>query len=237
MADFPETLAPAHQGEAWALEAERNPHRRITLGEVKRILEQDPKCPDALRLNILLDACPPKEKLPRLKALAEQLEAEGAIGLPVIRALMAFARTLEVCGKTKDAVPIYEKALQVDPGDPLEVHHHLARCLLDLRQLKGLKALRERYPEKANALTAWTCLLEIQKSEKQTGLDQALQEARRANHHVEDFLTSRCRVPKHHDVREKGLPGSLEEALHVLDMIGEAWFSDRTALSWIIKQK
>ncbi|WP_005033522.1 tetratricopeptide repeat protein [Holophaga foetida] len=208
--------------------------KREALERVRQALEQDPRSPDALRLKILLEGLPPRAMALQLKTLVEQLESGGACGPPLLRALLALARTLEQCGKGKDAVPVYERALRSSPEDALEIRHHLARCLLDLRRLKELEELLERFHEEPSALTAWIRLLELQKSGEQSGLEQALEEARRANAHVEDFLTSRCRIPRHRHCQESGAPGSEEEALHVLDLIGEAWFSDRAALSWLM---
>lgn len=182
-------------------------------------------------VRILREACPPRERLLRLKELSERLQPPGE---PFLRTLLALARTMEECGKSKDAVPVYEKALSVAPDDPLEIRHHLARCLLNLRRLQELKQLLDRYPAHG-ALAAWIHVLELHKSDKQTGLERALQEARQANPHVEDFLTSRRLIPKHRDTGEEGAPGSVEEALRILERIGEAWFSDRTALYWLLK--
>ncbi|MBP1627027.1 MAG: hypothetical protein H6Q00_1502 [Holophagaceae bacterium] len=228
--------APPRTEDLQLAEVEQLTRRRRTLEQVKRVLEQDPRSPDALRLDILLSPAPPREKASLLKTLITQLEAERVQGAPYLRSLLSLGRVLEQCGKARDAVPLYGKVLQFAPEDPLGVRYHLARCLLDLRRLKDLKELREGFPEDTSALMAWVHLLEVQKSEKQTDLEKALANARRANSFVEDFLTSKRRFPKHHDVPAKPLPGTLEEALHILDMIGEAWFSDRAALSWIIKQ-
>jgi len=211
------------------------PQGKAALAWARSTLARDPQCPDALRLKILLEPGSPQVKAAHLKALVERLEATPTEVAPRLRALLALAQALEQGGRIKDAVPVYERALDLAPEDPLEARYHLARCLLDLRRLKELRVLRERFPEDRSALLQWIRLLEIQKLEKQVGLGEALREARRANPHVEAFLTSRSRIPKHRQASGDAPPGSEAEALHILELIGESWFSDRAALFWLIK--
>nr|WP_320133775.1 tetratricopeptide repeat protein [uncultured Holophaga sp.] len=214
-------------------EAGQLANRREALALVRQALEEAPDHPEALRLGILLDNTPPREKALRLRALAESLEEEPPGGEVLLRTLMALARTLEQSSKPREAVPLYEKVLKLAPGDPLEARHHLARCLLELGRLKELRELRERCLE-PGALRDWILVLELLKTERPSGLVQALEAARLSNPYVEDFLTSRRRVPKHRTPEEEQGPGSLAEALHILDLIGEAWFKDRSALSRIM---
>ena len=97
--------------------------------------------------------------------------------------------------------------------------------------LKGAGRLLKKYKDDASANFAWGRLLERLLAGDEKGAMAALKAARKANRHMELFLTAKKALPK--DLPEMYSPGSEEEAVLCLGFLGAAWVQQEEACSWV----
>jgi tetratricopeptide (TPR) repeat protein len=215
----------------------------------KRALRVDPDCVDALVVLADLDAHTPWERLEALqKAVAAGERSLGETFIrentghfwlmldtrPIMRAMEQLAQQLRGQGIRLDAIRIYERMLELNPNDNQGVRDPLLGLYLETGDLKGAGRLLKRYKKDASANFAWARVLERFLTGTHDEASTALKQARRANKHVELYLTARKTLPKH--LPEMYSLGSDEEAVLCLNCLSGAWAAHQEAVFWLLDQ-
>jgi tetratricopeptide (TPR) repeat protein len=215
----------------------------------KRALRLDPDCVDALMVLTDLDSRSTLQLIDGLKkAVAAGERSLGAkfIGenkghfwllletRPYMRALETLARAHKSARLNVDAIGIYEKMLDLNPNDNQGVRDPLLGLYLETDNLAGAAKLLKKYKEDSLANFAWGRVLERFLAGDRDAAGAALAKARKANPHMELYLTARKPLPK--DPPEMYSPGSEEEAVLCLDNLGGAWAEHKEAAHWLFDQ-
>jgi tetratricopeptide (TPR) repeat protein len=229
-----------------AMEAESDAKARKL---AKRALSLDPDCVDALVVLTDLDARTPREMIEGLqKAVAAGERSLGAKFIreskghfwllietrPYMRAMEQLANSLGNEGISVDAIRIYEKMLDLNPNDNQGVRDALLGLYLEIGDLNGAGRLLKKYKNDASANFAWARVLERFLAGAHDEVTAALKEARRANQHVELYLTGNKPLPM--DLPEMYSPGSEEEAALCLNHLSGAWAAHKEAVFWMLDQ-
>lgn len=212
----------------------------------RRALKADPECVDALAvLAELTSGDRVEEFLERLKeavavgrkALAgEPHDAGGPLwdsleARPYMRARFRLADALRVVGRYGEAVEHLEALMDLNPDDHQRAREPLLACYLSQGRLDEARELLARFYEDESAVFRWGRLLERLLSDDATGAAAALERARDQNPYVERFITFRRQPP---DCKpETYTPGTREEAVHCLYMMGFAWAAHPEAIHWV----
>ena len=215
----------------------------------KRALRLDPDCVDALVVLADVDARTPREMIEALqkavaageRSLGEKFirENKGHFWLmletrPTMRAMEQLALLLRGQGIRLDAIRIYERMLELNPNDNQGVRDPLLGLYLETGDLKGAGRLLKKYKEDASANFAWARVLERFLAGTHGEASTALKQARRANRHVEIYLTAQKTLPKH--LPEMYSLGSDEEAVLCLSCLSGAWAEHQEAVFWLLDQ-
>lgn len=236
----------AYQIALDAMDAESEAQARTL---AKRALKLDPDCVDALLVLADVDAGPPREMIKALqnavaageRSLGDKFidENAGRFWLlietrPYMRALELLAGAYRTQGITLDAIKVYEKMLRLNPNDNQGVRDPLLGLYLETGDLKGAALLLHRYKDDASASFVWARVLERFLAGDHDRAAALLRQARKANPHVERYLTAQAEMPG--DLLEMYSPGSEEEAAFVLSYIGGAWAEHEVAIRWLVEQ-
>ena len=229
-----------------AMEAESEAQARKL---AKRALRLDPDCVDALLVMIDLDARTPRETIEGLqKAVAAGERSLGAKFIdeneghfwllldtrPTMRALASLADAFRSQGISQDAIKIYEKMLKLNPNDNQGVRDPLLGLYLETGDLNGAALIFSKYKEDASANFVWARVLERFLAGDRKGASAALTKARKANRHLELYLTAQKPLPK--EPPEMYSPGSEEEAVLCLSYLSGAWAEHKEATFWLFDQ-
>jgi tetratricopeptide (TPR) repeat protein len=212
-------------------------------------LALDPDCVDALVLLNSLDARTPDEAIEGLKnavAVGERSlgakftrDNKGHFWLiletrPYMRALGELANLLRSQGRHAEAIGIYEKMLELNPGDNQGVRYLLLGLYLVVGSLIGADKLLRKYKGDAGASVAWARVLERFLSGDKKAAATALKEARKGNKFVELYMAGKKNLPA--DLPDAYSPGSDEEAILCVDTLAAAWASHPEAVLWLATQ-
>ena len=215
----------------------------------KRALRLHPDCVDALMVMADLDARTPREMIEATqkavaageRSLGEKFirENTGHFWLlletrPMMRAMEQLALLLRGQGIRMDAIRIYERMLELNPNDNQGVRDPLLGLYLETGDLEGAGRLLKKYKQDGSANFAWARVLERFLAGTHAEASTALKQARRANRHVEIYLTAQKALPKH--LPEMYSPGSDEEAVLCLNCLSGAWDEHREAVFWLFDQ-
>jgi tetratricopeptide (TPR) repeat protein len=226
-----------------AMEAESEAKARKL---AKRALKLDPDCVDALLVMVDLDARSPRETIEGLQkavtAGERSLDAkfiddyEGHFWMlietrPYMRALECLADAYRSQSISLDAIRIYEKMLKLNPNDNQGVRDPLIGLYLEAGDLNGAALLFKKYKDDASANFAWARVLERFLAGDREGAGAALAKARKANPHMELFLTAQKPLPE--EPPEMYSPGSEEEAVLSLGYLSGAWAEHKDAAHWL----
>jgi tetratricopeptide (TPR) repeat protein len=229
-----------------AMEAETEAEARKL---AKRALRLDPDCVDALVVMTDLDARTTREAIEGLqkavaagkRSLGEKFirENKGHFWMlldtrPYMRSLQSLGEAFRGEGINLDAIRVYEKMLELNPNDNQGVRDPLLGLYLESGDLKGAAALLKKYKEDGSATFEWARVLERFVAGDRDGASEALKGARKANRHVELFLTQKQTLPK--ELPEMYSPGSEEEAVLVLSYLSGALAESKEACSWLFDQ-
>ena len=212
---------------------------------VKQALELDPDNADArvwMLGGLYMTADQRAEKLRDIvEAAARKLGAEtfkndagnfwGFIETrPYMRARAQLAGELIEAGRMEEAAKECEGMLELNPNDNQGMRYTLLTCYLSLNKQSEAQRLFKQYNEDS-VVFAWGKVLLCWLSPNKTGLEKALAEARKANAHVECYLTGKEKIPK------KKPPcysmGSKEEAICYAESLVQAWNRHPEALTWL----
>ena len=212
----------------------------------KRALKLDPDCVDALVVMVDLDARSPRamiEGLQKAVAAGERSlgakfidENEGHFWLlletrPYMRALQALAESYRTEGINLDAIKTYEKMLRLNPNDNQGVRDPLLGQYLETGDLKAAALLLKKYKDDASACFEWARVLERFLAGDRVGATAALKRARKANPHMELFITAQKDMPE--EPPEMYAPGSEDEAVLCLVNLSGALAAHDEAASWL----
>ncbi len=150
---------------------------------------------------------------------------------PYMRARSLLANALKDAGRHDEAIGHYEEMLDLCPNDNLGLRYLLIGLYLRTGRLKDVARLFKQYEDEGSATFAWARVLERFLVGDEPGAATALGEARKANPHVQAFLTGRKRRPR----GDLGYysPGEESEAIMCLDCLGEAWRRHAEAREWL----
>jgi tetratricopeptide (TPR) repeat protein len=226
-----------------AMEAPSEPQARKL---AKRALKLDPDCVDALLVMIDLDARIPRETIEGLQEAVAAGERslgakfidrnEGRFWLlietrPYMRALETLAEAYRSQGISRDAIRIYERMLRLNLNDNQGARDPLLGLYLETGDLNGAALLLKKYKDDGSANFAWARVLERFLAEDRMGADAALTRARKANRHMELYLTAQKPLPE--EPPEMYSPGSEEEAVLCLSYLSGAWAEHKDATFWL----
>jgi tetratricopeptide (TPR) repeat protein len=213
----------------------------------KRALRLDTDCVDALVVMTELDAHIQRERIEGLqkavvageRSLGEKFihENKGHFWLlietrPYMRAMAQLAEALSGEGISLDAIKIYEKMLELNPNDNQGVRDPLLGLYIAIGDLKGAGRLLKKYKKEATAYFEWARVLERFLAGDRDGASKVLKVARKANRHVEFYLTQKRPLPK--ELPETYSPGSEEEAVLVLSYLSGALVAQQEACFWLL---
>lgn len=236
------------QAQELVYDAWEAPDQRTALRLAREAAMLDPRCVDAHLIVAEAESRTEAEYVERLEKIVEI----GARNLgpeffrthrghfwdafesrPYMRARAELAQTLMDVGRVDEAIKHYEALLTLNSNDNQALRYMLLNCyLLADRLVEAGKLLRRYTAEtKRSAILAWGRVLERLLSDDPEGLRQALQTARRANPHVERYLSGKKRMPR--EVPDYYSPGDESEAIVCVDILAPAWRRHPTAVSWL----
>lgn len=213
----------------------------------RRALDADPECVDALvvlaeltsgdRVGDFIERLKEAVAVGR-KALGGELDAGhgGALwevfeARPYLRARFRLADALRVADRCGEAVEHLEGLMELNPEDHQRAREPLLACYLSQGRLDDARTLLAEFHDDDSAVFRWGRLLERLVSEDPAGALAALERARAQNPHAERFLTFRRQPPE--TKPDTYTPGSREEAVHCLYMMGFAWAAHPEAVHWV----
>jgi tetratricopeptide (TPR) repeat protein len=212
----------------------------------RRALELDPACLDAKVILAELDA---GDRVHAFVRAMEEIvaEARDALGTalderrngrpdgletrPFLRALFRLAEAQRVFGNPPDAIACLQELLDLDPHDHQRAREPLLACYLATEDVYGAQRLLRHHASDRSAVFHWARVLERYLADDQKGALAALGRARRQNPHVELLITFRKAPPEMNP--DAYLPGTEEEAVHCLYILGLAWANYPEAIYWV----
>ena len=243
-----EALTAKEQAQefAWnAMETESGAKARKL---ARRALALDADCVDALVMLAELEAKTPDERIAGLQAAVAAGERSLGAGFfrqnrghfwllmetrPYMRAMARLAEAMRGHAMFADAIRIFETMLELNPNDNQGVRDPLLYLYLETDNLRSAQKLLKEYND-GSASFKWARVLERFLSGDHEGASKALKQARKANRHIELFLTLRESASK--EAPEMYSPGSKEEAVLVLNGLCGALLAQQEACSWILDQ-
>lgn len=225
-----------------AMDAPSEPEARRL---AKRALKLDPDCVDALVVLVDLEARTTRDRIDGLqravaageRSLGEKFieENKGHFWMlietrPYMRTLELLGTSLALAGLRTDAIRVYEKMLELNPGDNQGARDPLLTLYLAANDRTGAARLLAAYDD-ASANFAWGRVLERLLAGDTKGAEWALKTALKANRHVALYMTGRLTLPDR--MPEMYETGSEEEA--ALCVVGQsaAWDAHQDAVFWL----
>lgn len=240
---------PAYEAQQLAydaMEAAESGDAERALARAKQALDIDSDCVDA---QMLLSQAASESQAELIDNMRRTVEAgERALGKEFfeenagdfwgiletrsyMRARSFLAQCLAEAGRRDEAIEHYEALLELNPDDNQGVRYCLMGLYLEANRLDGAATLFDQYEDEGTAMFAWARVLERFMADDKAAAAAALEEARRANPHVERLLTGKKRMPRE-------MPGYYgigdeNEAVVCVDAIGAAWKRVAGALAWL----
>jgi tetratricopeptide (TPR) repeat protein len=154
---------------------------------------------------------------------------------PYMRARAALAEELRTTGRAEEAAAEYLALLVLNPNDNQGLRYELLPLLLALGRTSEATKLLSAYPKETAfaVVPAWGALLLhlIDGNEKKAA--KSLQLARKANPHVEPYLTGAKPVPADSDLPDAYSPGAASEADCYASALHSAWSKHPAAQAWL----
>jgi len=153
---------------------------------------------------------------------------------PYMRALYRLADAMRISGRADEAIPHFERLLDLNPRDHQRARNPLLACYLAQSDLAGARSVLSDFPADESSVFHWGRVLERCISDDPEGALPYLQQARRQNRHTEKYLT--IRVPPPPEKQDEYAPGDENEAVHCLYVMGLAWANHPDAIEWVRSQ-
>ena len=218
--------------------------------EATRAIEIDPNCIDALHILSQLGSESEEELIDNLRLAVER--GERSLGKkffrensgyfwglletrPYMRARAELAGLLNEMGNIDEAIAHYEGMLQLNPNDNQGLRYSLLGCYLEQGHVGGAQRIFAEYPEEESAMFAWAKVLADVLAGEELDAIESLSRARKANKHVEAYLTGRKKLPAEGPGYYS--PGEPSEAIVCVNEIGTAWNTHPEAVNWLKNQK
>jgi tetratricopeptide (TPR) repeat protein len=151
---------------------------------------------------------------------------------PYIRARLGLAHALWPAGRREEAVDHLWELLRLNPNDNQGVRHALAGFLLALDRDDDLARLLHLYPDDDSAAWAYTkALLAFRRDGDTPEARRLLEEAKRANKHVPDYVLDR-KFPAPERPASYS-PGDENEALRYIGSCLAGWVATPGAVAWL----
>lgn len=241
-----ELETPAEKAMELIIEAENAPERRARK-LIKDALKLDPNCVDAYILQgEMADSLEQAIKFYRQavevgeKALGPDTFEENAghfWGIvetrPYMRALQTLASVLWVYGEPEETIAIYQKMLELNPGDNQGARYNLLDALLLMRRHDEAKALLDAYDD---GMAHWLfnkALFLFRTEGRSKRAREAIQEALDANELVADFLLGIEEMPEPGEVPEFIQFGDESEAAAYVSGSFPLWASTPGSQYWL----
>lgn len=212
-----------------------------------RAIRVDPACLDARLLLLSITGGPADEKIEELQRIVATGEAElgsdfftenhgyfwGILETrPYMRARAMLAQLLRGTGRLEEAIAHHEAMLELCEGDNLGMRYPLVSAYLESGRREDAARLIARFNEESTMLL-WAHVLERYLAGELTEAETVLAGARKENRYIEEFLTGRRRLPK--EPPPYYSPGSVDEAVISLPIIGNAWEKYPEAIAWLMR--
>jgi tetratricopeptide (TPR) repeat protein len=151
---------------------------------------------------------------------------------PYMRARLGLAHALWTAARREEAVQHLQDMLRLNRDDNQGVRYTLAGFLLFLDRDDELAQLLGQYPEEGSAAWAYTRAVLAFRQQGDTPLArQLLEQARRSNRHVPDYLLGRKFPPA--ELPDYYGPGDESEALVYLSGFLAGWKATPGAVAWL----
>lgn len=217
-----------------------------TVALARQALELDSDCVDALATLALYTADSREQYISNLQKAVEV--GERSLGKeffeqnrghfwgiletrPYMRARYDLACALHQIGRVSEAIGHFEGLLELNPNDNQGVRYTLLGSYLLLGNLDGARRLLKENEEESSATLCWGRVLEHYLSGDMEGAFSALTEARKANPHVEPYLTGKKKPPRL--LPEYYSRGDEDEAIYCMTNLGAAWGRHPDAAKWL----
>jgi tetratricopeptide (TPR) repeat protein len=122
---------------------------------------------------------------------------------PFMRTLQDLGDQLIDLDRFDEAITVFERMLNLNPGDNQGLRYRLLPLYLATRRFSAIAALSANYPNECDfsAVFAWGRVMELWLTGGAKEIPAALRQARKVNRFVEAYLTGLRRLPE-------GLPAS-----------------------------
>lgn len=239
----PET--PQGQAEAIVLQALDVTDKRKRASLARKALEISPDCTDAYILLAELA----KTRKEAMEFYRQGVEAgERSLGAdyfkneaghfwglletrPYMRARLGLADVLWTLGHRDEAIAHLQAMLQLNPGDNQGLRYALSGWLLNMDRYDELAQLLDAYDEATAAWAYTKALLAFRRDGDVPSSRKRLEEARRINKHVADYLLGHKPMPRAQPAFY-GLGDANEAILYAASAMG-GWKSTPGALTWL----
>lgn len=237
---------PIAQAQDLAYQAMEAPTPFEAARKAKQALELNPDCVDALTVKAYTAAHSEEEMIDLYRKAVEAGERTLGKELfedqkghfwgiletrPYMRARLDLANLLKKDGRLLDAINHYEALLELNPNDNQGVRDLLVGAYLAAGNLEGARRLISKFEKDVSATFAWSRVLERALSKDWTGASKALDEARNANHFVEDYFKGKKPLPR--NLPDHYSFGDEREAAVCARFTGEAWARHPDAVKWL----
>jgi tetratricopeptide (TPR) repeat protein len=241
--DAPDTPLSRAQEVMYQAFGERDPRRRVQLARDALAL-----CPDCADAYVLLAEHESSRKA--ALALYEQGVAAGERALgpetfdsqaghfwgvletrPYMRARLGLALELWTTNRREEAVPHLQEMLRLNPNDNQGVRYTLAGFLLFLDRDADLARLLDQYDEESATWLYTRALLAFRQQGDTAQTRVLLEEAKKANRHIPDYLIGR-KYPRA-EQPDSYAHGSEEEALIYVQSFLAGWKFTPGAVAWM----
>lgn len=155
---------------------------------------------------------------------------------PYMQTLALLIECYQMQGQLTQAISQSEWALQLCPSDNLGLRYPLIGMLLETRQYSRVHALMEQFDESSVFFHYTRALLGYIEQRGSLKATSARKKAVKANRHFPELLRNRTDIPEERVPHYS--PGDKNEALMLLEFMGNAWYNTDDAVRWLCsKQK
>ncbi len=153
---------------------------------------------------------------------------------PFMRAMARLAHSLVEWGTPEhidEAITIHEEMLDLNPNDNQGIRDILVGCHLQRKRYNEAAELLKRYEDDWMAVSCWARVLLAHATGDEDNAVALLQEARKQNAHVEQYLAGQKRRPRTRPGHYS--PGEDTEAVFCADTLWEAWKKHPKSKRWL----